>query len=1652
MLASPVAETVDEAETTAWLDPTLVDASYDRIGCDDRYPVASTHFRALCCSWSGSHPTRGSAKSMRQSSLSGSREGRDMRLKEGGVETVAWSLRSALARAPLRFREALAWSPHLATSACREGRYTRSISKTTRRRRSAMASVAESSVASVPIPDLALLQEHLLRVSGEDGFVQRSCITDASTPVKQQTAPLDDTPQAANGGDPDDHDKSFQGGTHSSRREDVQLEIAESANAYRTPHSSPPAKAPRLTTSKSATAADMEATVQPSLSQGAFASTTRASSFHGFPGGDTQEMKSQDYRDYAESIAKRSATTPKKMIMMNVQISPDGKDVYTYDTTATDKTPKTCQEGDTGFVDLMGVLEQSSPIAPSLPADDELLASPQTQMHAPPKPSMPETPFIAGRKRNHDGEPVTTSSNTTKRTPGFTQLFGAASEGQGMTATQLFDQTQAPSSPTAFLARTGAVSDPPSPNFAPRVLTSPIADSTSSPELVMHARALATAGEPRDNYTSMLESQERRANFNQLPETTTRVEFDDDDEDEDYSQLRRQEQRRLQQLMNEQARSSLGSLRSPSRPGSRPGSSRKQVTTIDLVTPSTVRRGEHVDVDVLKEHLNHAHEAENVDDHEEDQGDAEDLPRIECEDDGREPDNDDDVYDEYGQTVLTSQGNIPEEDGEHASMADDSESRNADVNGDMEGEKPTSQAGAGTDAEHMLDRALTATQRSRIADSQTEMAGQSANAKHLLMNEQPGLSSFVPGSQHGGKTSQEKAQLAASSMRTASAPDFTHDRDQQRVPSSPPLPTASGTVPDDSAQASAMRQQALAQFQHTSNLVGSAAQAEGEIPESEALPFAELQPDSMHGAATAVTNGESNSVPLYSTARTHISASGTSPFKKSAAQSPFKRIQSQQSALSSQSPRRAAGVRKFADINSGAPPLLVTGETDEDIDAVMNEVVNADDHRFIEAISSPQSERPNKRRRLARTMKSASAGKQSESEPVPKLPETEVEAASNAPVAAIAPSPASRLLANHNHKTSKPLQSSPSKANELPAATPEDAAPLKGTQESAKKREEAGAETVTKLLSARSAKPVKSKRLAGTRGAVTEAPAVDEAPKAKPKSLKIKLKSTKRTVSDIAGDEKPEPDARPSVYQPVAASRDQIDQNVSASNRVFALFKGNFNNFYPATWLACSADGKTHRVRFNEGTVTSIETHQIRALDLRLGDRVKIDGPGMRNKTWSIQDFGLVTQTAEERAPGTDVSGHATLIVGAKTARDSAAAGSIEDPAPSDTLEVLIANIYLTHTMWPHFADRAFVPPPTSLRVSSRAATPSTGVQTPDVETPGSRSRRTNTATAKNVMRRSSHLRDDSTDSFRGPATSNLFDGMAFAISYGSNEVEKAEVTRQITRNGGIILENGFDELFDLPDFGEAVVKSPAKAEPANHTTLESKAPGLRLKQEYADMGFVALIADRHSRRAKYMQALALGLPTLSGRWITDAITAVAHHFNHPPQWSKYLLAAGESTYLNGAVRSRSLPFYPAAEARLTDTIANREMLLDGEGVLIVAPKKVKGALERRKAYAFLTLALGAGHLQRVADLVEARTLTAEEPEKWKWVYVDGSVVEASKALFCDHGEKKRKRDGSGAAAKTDGQVMYGRDGEGKVKVVNDEFVVQSLILGALID
>ncbi|KAI1818092.1 hypothetical protein GGS20DRAFT_529719 [Poronia punctata] len=285
-----------------------------------------------------------------------------------------------------------------------------------------------------------------------------------------------------------------------------------------------------------------------------------------------------------------------------------------------------------------------------------------------------------------------------------------------------------------------------------------------------------------------------------------------------------------------------------------------------------------------------------------------------------------------------------------------------------------------------------------------------------------------------------------------------------------------------------------------------------------------------------------------------------------------------------------------------------------------------------------------------------------------------------------------------------------------------------------------------------------------------------------------------------------------------------------------------------------------------------------------------------------------------------------------------------------------------------------------------------------------------------------------------------IFEGMVFAISMQEfhqpqrgkcKPVSRSDLEAMIRQEGGSILEDGFSSLFE---FG----KVPAGANTPTTPTMPSS---LRLRDP--DIGFTALIADGHSRKVKYMQALALGIPCLAPKWITTCVRK-----GHIIDWSSYLLCAGSSVLLGDAIRSRSLVPYDAATAKLDQVVSQRPKLLDGSRILLIM-KRSKNE-EKKLPYVFLARVLGAS-LIRVYTVEEARVKLREAESSnnnFDWVYVDDHVQDA-KALFgSGTGEsrsKKRKRPSASSKAVDDRPLK-------RIRTLNDELVIQSLILGRLVE
>lgn len=554
---------------------------------------------------------------------------------------------------------------------------------------------------------------------------------------------------------------------------------------------------------------------------------------------------------------------------------------------------------------------------------------------------------------------------------------------------------------------------------------------------------------------------------------------------------------------------------------------------------------------------------------------------------------------------------------------------------------------------------------------------------------------------------------------------------------------------------------------------------------------------------------------------------------------------------------------------------------------------------------------------------------------------------------------------------------------------------------------------------------------------LTEKPAPMSAPPHSPKVVvhnpPVSLSSELIEVSSIiASDDIIDSDGNPTKQPPTTPQKPHTssdDATYIAPSQVIAVWRGQKRAYYPATCfgtpLGVSKD--QFSVKFEDSNAVEVPKGAVKRFELRIGDGVKIDMPHVPKVTHVVRGFDdkltreeLAKAISDGLFPVTDIYGHSSVIVGPKQ-RKSLPNGGLGNT--ENVIKVPMARIYLDTILWNQLKDRAFTHHPAPVQQEKQEST---------VHTPSEKL----SAPVSPSARLSRSIHHDN----------GMFAGMAFAVSYKEDETLKNRITRLIMENGGTILHEGFTELFESSSI--VPIDTPTKAN-AQDTYPDNK--GLQLTALAEGVGFTCLIADTHSRREKYMQALALNLPCLSGRWVEDCIAK-----GRVTDWDIYLLPAGDSTYLNGATKSRLMLPTPPSTARLPETIASRPKLLAGHSVLLVMGRGK--AEEKRKAYIFLTYALGASRVERVTDLGTAKALIDSQsdaglPASWDWIYVDDADQKAAKSMLTPkpkmqrihlfHG-KKRKKSIASSTPTPPNELRC------SAKVVGNEFLCQSLILGRL--
>lgn len=527
---------------------------------------------------------------------------------------------------------------------------------------------------------------------------------------------------------------------------------------------------------------------------------------------------------------------------------------------------------------------------------------------------------------------------------------------------------------------------------------------------------------------------------------------------------------------------------------------------------------------------------------------------------------------------------------------------------------------------------------------------------------------------------------------------------------------------------------------------------------------------------------------------------------------------------------------------------------------------------------------------------------------------------------------------------------------------------------------------------------------------------------------------------------------------------ESLEKEVVAPNRVLALFHGANLAFYSGTCVGLiPGEEPRYQVRFDDGTNDTVGMQYIKRLELRAGDAVRVDRDGERAKNFIVVGMTdrLPTeparqshQAAEEESACTEVDIHGFR----KAILVQKPPGTYDGVPEGARIEVPLYQIYIISTKFSALTDRSYN------FVSSHAlpldglSTPAQGISVPS--SPQSRGRR------------NKNPNQISASALMSPALGGLFTDMAFTLTNIEAAADLAKTKSLILGNGGRVLEDGFAPLFYIPDLTSTITgpaadlsdTGDADFQQQQQNTLHLTAPAS------TKISFTALIADTHCRRAKYIQALALGIPCLATRWVSDSIAKSALQ-----PWPAYLLPAGESSFLgNGAVRSRVFPStydYSPHTARLAGMLQARPTPFNGMSVLLLVRREEEKQME---LFPLLVLAMGPAKVLRVGTLdALVREVRAARDRKgdWDWVVVFGGEGDVERMLFGSASGggkgvsvvagKKRKSGGGGgghSAPVTTGVSESGIagtgavDGKRKPKVVGKEFLIQSLILGRLVD
>lgn len=1337
------------------------------------------------------------------------------------------------------------------------------------------------------------------------------------------------------------------------------------------------------------------------------------------PEGDTQPVSQSVYKEFASRRTQQLA--PRDESGNHKDTNPDEGAVS-----------HSLHEGETGHIDLLGAFEQ-----PTLVHSEHAIADHEDDDIDPLSQAMdvradlfpeskrfkePKTPATNGNKRKRGSG---NESHEDATTPGLpVNPFGAdpGSTYGMMGPSQLFQATQALTSPLTNIVPSDGLSERPSPDM--HVLRRPSsAGSLSSPVDPSRFHTVRAATEPQTTYISMKESQEaRERNLRTLKasEILSPDELSDDDFESADTQLRR---RLKQKRVEAETKNQFASLRARARPAT-PGRGRaragrtkgtsnrvgtRQVggeasepVLISDDTPSDDNPGNITEDETEREEEIEADDYNDVDELAEENKENVDVPRTVSR-----------VHPTTSQIVIsqttpshrtirapkggcqtgkvvhvesssqTTRSQEPVKAPEGATQPDAIvDSQTSEGRAKIGHDPKNKGTGAFSGPQSSLDsRVMIPQSQSSQALQATSPSEVRAEGNKSFVNLQSG--SLLPkDAQDTAGSSPAQPQSCAEPLQTEGpSEEFSRSESASRITQE--LPSSSGPQVNPAAghhlpmTRSVPAQSTIPETSSSSKPIHIQNESTGGV--SNSIPSPRTTPKSASKAASSHSVAEqSRASTLFETAQEHLAETSS----KSHPQRVPRAVQDGQA-----SPSKTRLSRTISEIVADPTPPDVIGEFDVDINLLSNE-----DIEFQNTINGFGPIAPARKRRRGGRGLALQVAYQ-EPDRLPTSPR----------------SPLSRSFNSDPPGSSAISPITPHPTSEADRPGPVVNKPIAIKQNVAKEdhKSELKGDPATKL-------------------AVT-APSVSKTDQRSPNPAVVTEPQT-AVVKDVSSA------AQLPTLQTGVQSADHGLANlpdVTAPNRVFAHFNGSNPAYHPATCLEMiDVDEPRYRVRFEDGTIDVIGGYGVKRLELRPGDVVKVDLPGARKSNYvveGVQNQHISTiarnpatpsrrdhhaSTNDSAFPEVDIYGNATVLVSLKQ-RQSMGGDQVE----SSRIAVPLTLIYLTQMMWTAFKNRQYTHLSNKVQTVTGLQTPSDRPSTPS--TPSSRTRRVGSSGLARAR--------SSTGNLTG---GGIFKNMAFAITNIDRADENERIKKHINSNGGRILGSGLDELFHVPALPHTTSISDLNPDTSFHLLPAAK-----------NLGFTCLVADKHCRTAKFIQALSLGIPCLSARWVTNCVAK-----QRLLPWAPYLLPSGESAFLGGAVRSRVLQPFDAETATLFDMVESRPKMLDGASVLIIMEKGQEKSMQQ---HPLITHALGASRVSRAISEASAVKAVADAQalgEPWDWVLSYDKEREVDEKLSGGAGTgRKRKR-----GRESDSGPLVGK--KGKPKVVGNEFVIQSLILGMLID